>query len=112
VSNIVQQPNTLVSDGAIKGRLVAQTSDERRVTLTTYVENAVLAVMHSAVRLTRADLAKGFIAVGVDSMRAIELVYKFEDDLGITIEPQALEINTVSELVEYLLAQTSPAAEG
>lgn len=51
--------------------------------------------------------------LGIDSLGVMELLFKIEDEFGITVPPEQVDLATVDDVVAYIdrmVAQQAPAA--
>lgn len=90
--------------------LRGQSRDAQTARLTSYVADTVIELLRPTGEVSREALLRGFIAVGLDSLLAIELLVRFERDFGAHLSPDVLEEDTVEDVVDYLIDNVVHAA--
>jgi len=100
----------LSSDGAgnILDRLRRSPAERRRVLLTEFIENQLLDILRWD-ESRREDLARGFVAIGLDSLMAVELQFRLQKALKFTApaddDETEFQMSSAQDLADLLLSK-------
>jgi acyl carrier protein len=98
------------TDGAstILDRLTRSPEERRRVVLTEFIENQLLEILRWD-ESRRPDLARGFVAIGLDSLMAVELQFRLQKALKFTAPSETddaeFEMASAEDLADFLLSK-------
>jgi acyl carrier protein len=100
----------LRTDGArnILARLQSSPKDLRRALLIDFIEQQLLEILRWD-ESRRGDLARGFVAIGLDSLMAVELQFRLQKALRFAPPPAGdeaeFQMSSAEDLADFLLSR-------
>jgi acyl carrier protein len=89
-------------------RLQSSPKDLRRALLIDFIEQQLLEILRWD-ESRRGDLARGFVAIGLDSLMAVELQFRLQKALRFAAPPQGdeaeFQMSSAEDLADFLLSR-------
>lgn len=96
-----KQPNESQAQSHLYQALAVQPPEDRLNALIKHIEEQIITLLELNPGQSK-KLERNFVAIGFDSMLAIELQYALQQDLKVAVPPEALEQETIEELAQFL----------
>ncbi|WP_162052188.1 type I polyketide synthase [Gloeothece verrucosa] len=105
------QPKQAQSEGEFLKQLQSVAPKERQSLLKSFIRLQVAQVLGFS-SAESIDVQQGFVELGMDSLMAVELKNRLQNNLGLAISPSlAFDYPTVAALTDYLLLEMFKSAE-
>jgi acyl carrier protein len=102
--------DSLASDraGSVLDRLRTARKEDRRALLVGFIETQLLEILRWD-DSRRGDLGRGFVAIGLDSLMAVELQFRLQKALKFSAPTESdeteFEMSSAEDLADFLLAK-------